>query len=137
MMTTVCNHLKGRFSDAEARVLCYVLGPLSGLFFLQFRHYCDVWSIRFHAFHSMSMAGAWGAAWGTFRLIEAISPWFVATLARELRFAMDLGFIVVWAFLLATAYGGGRCAVIPPVHSLAVRLARKSGHPAHRHAESG
>ena len=65
-------------------------------------------------------------AWGTLRLIEGISPWFVALLVKELRFAMNLGFIVIWAALLIAAYQQIRCATVPPLHILAVRLARKS-----------
>jgi uncharacterized membrane protein len=106
-------------------MLCYVLGPISSMFMLHSRHYGDIWSVRFHAFHSMLMTGVWAMAWSAFRMIEGISPWFLATVTREFRFAMNLGFVAAWVLLLAAAYEGRRCAVIPPVHSLAVRLARR------------
>ncbi len=115
-----------RFSDAQARVLCYMLGPLSGAFIAAFRQYGAVWSVRFHAFHSMLMTAVWAVAWGALRLIEAISPWFVSTLAREVRYTMNLGFLILWAVLLASAYEGTRCVIVPYVHMLSVRLARKS-----------
>ena len=97
MDITCSSQLTRRLSDSVACVLCYVLVPISGAFFLYSRRYGDIWSVRFHAFHSTLMAGLWAAAWGTLRLIEGISPWFLATLAEELRFVMNLGFILVWA----------------------------------------
>ncbi len=114
-----------RLPDAVARVLCYALGAVSAALMLQLRQYGSVWSIRFHAFHSMLMTASWAVIWSALRGIEAVFPWFLATTIRELRFAVNLGFVLVWVFLLATAYGGGRCATIPFVHGLAVRLARK------------
>ena len=114
-----------RLADSVACVLCYVLVPVSGAFFLFSRRYGDIWSVRFHAFHSVLMTGVWASAWGALRLIEGISPWFLATLVKDLRFAMNLDFIVIWAVLLFAAYRQVRCATIPPVHLLAVRLARK------------
>jgi hypothetical protein len=59
------------------------------------------------------------------RSAEEISPWFLATLAREIRFAANLIFLVIWAFLVGAAWRGCRLAVIPWVHELAVRLARR------------
>ena len=106
MNGTLRNQLTGRFSDAEARVLCYLLGAVSGAFFLGFRRYGEVWSVRFHAFHSIFMTAAWGAGWGALRAIERISPsWFLGALAHEIRFAFDLAFVLVrssegiWAVL--------------------------------------
>lgn len=115
-----------RLSDSIACVLCYVLVPLSGVFFLLTRRYGDNWPVRFHAFHSTLMMGLWASAWASLRLIEGISPWFLGTLVKEVRFNMNLGFILVWAALLIAAYQLDRCAIVPPVHILAVRLARKS-----------
>jgi uncharacterized membrane protein len=125
MLVRTRDQLTGRYSDAEARVLCYLLGPISGAFVLHFREYAAVWSIRFHAFHSILMAGLWGVVWTALRLIEGISPWFLGTLARELRFAATLGFVVIWGCLVVTAYQGNRCAAVPLVHAWAVRLARR------------
>lgn len=74
----------------------------------------------------MLMTALWVVSWGILRLIEAISPWFLGMLARELRFVMNLYFILGWAVLLVAAYQGGRCALVPFIHSLSVKLARKS-----------
>lgn len=112
-------------SDAQARFFCYMLGPFSGMLMLYLNRYGTSWSVRFHAFHSILMTGLWAGAWGILRLIEQISPWLLGAMAREIRFAANLGFVLLWVSLLVTAYEGSRCAAIPPLHSLAVKLARK------------
>jgi hypothetical protein len=71
------------------------------------------------------MTAFWAGAWGILRLIEHISPWLLGAMAREIRFVTNLAFVLLWVALLVTAYEGSRCAVVPPLHSLAVRLARR------------
>ncbi len=115
-----------RLPHAAARVLCYVLGPLSAALILRFRQLGGIWSIRFHAFHSVLMSTLWALVWSGLRGIEKLFPWFLSTTIRELRFVTTLAFALIWVFLLVTAYGGRRCAAVPFVHQLAVRLARRS-----------
>ena len=108
---------------APIRTLCYLLGPLAiGLMFSRYGH---VLSVRFHIFHSMLMTGFWASLWGSLWAIEHISPWFTSMIAKETRFAMNLGFATLWAWLLLAAYYGGRCTIVPFIHRFAVRLARK------------
>jgi uncharacterized membrane protein len=127
-MTSALRNDAGRLSEAEARLLCYLLGPVSSAWVLHLRRYSSVWSVRFHAFHSLLMSGVWVACWGTLSLIEQITPWFFSALIREVRFAMDLCFLLGWLLLLASAYQGERCAILPLIHGLSVRLARKTEH---------
>jgi uncharacterized membrane protein len=87
--------------------------------------YSGVWAIRFHAFHSILMTASWAFVWGTLRLVEHISPWLLGVLARELRYVANVGFFLVWLALLMSTYEGTRCAIIPPIHLLAVRCARR------------
>lgn len=108
---------------APIRMLCYLLGPLA--FGLIFSRYGHVLSVRFHIFHSMLMTGFWAALWGVLWGIEHITPWFTSIIAKETRFAMNLGFAILWAWLLVAAYYGGRCLIVPFIHKLAVRLAQK------------
>src|SRR5512142_201482 len=86
--------------DAVARVFCYVLGPFSAALMLRFGRYA--WSVRFHAFHSMLMTSLWALVWTLLRGIEAIFPWFLSTAIRQLRFAVNLSFLLIWVCLLAT-----------------------------------
>lgn len=115
-----------RTRDGLLRVFCYALGPLSAALILRFRHSADIWSIRFHAFHSILLTTVGAALWGALRTAEHLAPWFLSVLLRELRFAMTLGFLVAWAFILITAWGGRRCATVPWIHEWAVRLARRT-----------
>ena len=117
--------LSGRFTTGQARVLCYALGPFSAVLMLYSGKYGAIWSVRFHACHSILMGAIWVAAWSALRLVQEISPWFLATLAQEARFALNLCSLIVWACLLFTAYYGWRCAIIPYLHSLAVRFSRR------------
>jgi uncharacterized membrane protein len=125
MQKKVRDRIRIHLSDGDARVLCYALGPISGALFLRLRQYGGVWSVRFHAFHSILMTGFWALVWSMLRLIEEISPWFLSTVARELRLVVNLGFLVAWAMLLVSAYDGRRFVIVPFVHELAVRLSRK------------
>ena len=108
---------------APIRILCYLLGPLAiGLMFSRYGH---ILSVRFHIFHSILLTGFWAALWGVLWGIEHITPWFLSIIAKETRFAMNLSFAVLWAWLLLAAYYGGRCVIVPLLHRFAVRLARK------------
>jgi len=114
-----------RNTIAPIRLLCYVLGPFAITLLLAFRRYGHVFSVRFHAFRSMLMTAVWAVGWGILRLVEQVSPWFTGIVAKEIRFGMSLGFLILWMWLLAAAFYGGPCIIIPFVHRLAVRLARK------------
>jgi uncharacterized membrane protein len=115
-----------RRTIAPIRVLCYLV-PGSGALLLAFRRYGDVFSIRFHAVHSLLLAGTWGLTWGALHLAEKVSPWFLGMLAGEMRFGCNIGFLILWACLVLTAFYGGRSIDLPLLRWLAVRLARK--HP--------
>jgi uncharacterized membrane protein len=114
-----------RRSIAPIRLLCYVLGPFSFALILAFRRYGHAFAVRFHAFHAMLMSGVWAGIYGGLRLVEHTSPWFLGMVAKHVRFAMNLWFMLLWVFLLVTAYTGSRFVVIPFIHRLAIRLARK------------
>jgi uncharacterized membrane protein len=123
-----------RRTIAPIRLLCYVL-PGSGALFLALPRYADVFSIRFHAIHSLLVAAAWGITWGALRLFEHISPWFLSVLAREARFVFNIWFLILWACLLPNAFYGGRSVDIPLLRWVAGRLARK--HPERAPAAGG
>lgn len=113
----------GRFSDAEARTLCYVLGPVSGAMFLRYRP--ESWPVRFHAIYSILMSAFGVLAWAALGAAEALSPWFLGVVVRELRLAFELSFLLIWVLLLVSAYQGSRFAMIPALHGLTVRIARR------------
>jgi uncharacterized membrane protein len=118
--------MTAQISESGARVLCYLLPPASGALLLTSTRFSAVWSIRFHAIHSMLLSAVWVLAWSSLRWIEEICPWFFGSLISELRFGMNLCCLSGWALLAATAYQGERCAIIPWVHCWAVKLSRRS-----------
>lgn len=124
------NQAAGRFSDAEARTLCYVLGPVTGAMFLRYRP--EPWPVRFHAIYSILMSAFGVLAWAALGVAEALSPWFLGVVVRELRFAFELGFLLTWVLLLVSAYQGSRFAMIPTLHGPTVRIARRY----ERHAQA-
>jgi uncharacterized membrane protein len=124
-------------NPAGARVFCYLLGPFAGAVMLHWRNYGHIWAIRFHAFHSMILTVLWALLWGALRGIEAIAPWFLAMLARQLRFTMNLAFALAWALLMITAYRGSRLVVVPSLHALAVRLSRRFEKPGREETAGG
>lgn len=113
-----------RRTIAPIRLLCYLV-PGSGALLLAFRRYGDIFSIRFHAIHSMLMGGVWMLTWGALRVVEQFSPWFLGVLAREMRFVFNFWFLMLWGWLLLTAFDGGQSIDVPLLRQLAVRLARK------------
>lgn len=114
-----------RKTIASVRVLCYILGPASLALIIAFRRYGHVFSLRFHAFHSFFLSVVWAAAWGGLRLAEHLLPWFLATVAKEMRLAMNLLFLMVWCSLIFAAFRGYRCVVVSKIERLALRFARK------------
>lgn len=113
-----------RLTETEARIGCYLLGPVPGALMLFARSHGG-WAIRFHATHSLLMTAFWSAAWGGLRLLEEVSPWFLGMVVREFRLVVNLTFLAVWVLLLIAAFEGNRGAVVPFVHRLAVKLARR------------
>ncbi len=61
-----------------------------------------VWSIRLHAFHSVLMTTLGALIRSALCRVEEILPWFLSTVARELRFAINICFVLVWVALLVT-----------------------------------
>ena len=114
-------------SHREARVFCYVLGPISGVLMLQLRPWSEIWSVRFHAYHSIVTGAFWGLLWLSLQLAESLSPsWLMGAFMREMQFLTNFCFIIVWGLLMVTAYWGERFVSFPFLHQLAVRLARHS-----------
>ncbi len=124
-MSLIHSALARRVSDPVARALCYLLGPVSGAFFANVPTYNHIWSIRFHAIHSIVLSGASASLWLTLRGLAKISPWFLGTVLRELAFVTILASLLSWVALMATAYGGGRLVIVPFLHEMAVKLARR------------
>lgn len=135
IFTAFRNQITGRFPDGEARLLCYLAGPFSGLLMLCLRNYGRMFAVRFHAFHSMLLTAFWATAALALWVVEESAPWFLGTIAGEARFAWNLGFLFVWGSLLVTAYRGIPLVIVPQLHHLANQLAHRwDAHPAQPNA---
>ena len=95
--------------------LCYLLGLVTGIIFLVLEPYSKNKLIRFHAFQSIFMHVAVIIVWVAFRTILPWSMWWLVTL-------VDLGFFVLWIFMLLQTYQGKKI-VLPVIGDLAAKQA--------------
>ncbi|HLY17708.1 MAG TPA: hypothetical protein VKR61_10825 [Bryobacteraceae bacterium] len=101
--------------ENTAAALCYLLGLVTGIIFLVLEPYSKNKLIRFHAFQSIFLHVAVIIVWVVFRTILPWSLWFVITL-------VDLGFFVLWIFLLIQTYQGKKI-MLPVIGDLASKQA--------------
>jgi uncharacterized membrane protein len=93
-------------NDNVARALCYLLGFITGIVFLNLEPYSKRPSIRFHAFQSIFFSVGWIAL--SFALItilltleSAIQLWFIFL---PLRLLIGFTGLVLWLFCMYKAY---------------------------------
>jgi uncharacterized membrane protein len=117
----------GSMSDNVAGALCYLLGFITGIVFLNLEPYNKRQSVRFHAFQSIFFSVGWVAlsiALTTILLtLEAAVPlWFIFLPLRVL-----IGFtgFALWLFCMYKAYSGG-CYQLPVVGEFALKEATRS-----------
>jgi uncharacterized membrane protein len=96
-------------SDNVAGALCYLLGFITGIIFLNLEPYSKRPSVRFHAFQSIFFSVGWIAlsiALTTILLtLEAAVPlWFIFL---PLRVLIGLAGFVLWLFCMYKAYNDG------------------------------
>jgi uncharacterized membrane protein len=114
-------------------VLCYLLGPVGGWYFLSHSVYRNVWAVRFHACHSLLLSSVFISGWLLLSIAQALTPWFYSTVFREMRLVGMLGSCPVWVMAMIAAYRGDRFIAIPVIHELAVKFARHVEHTAEQH----
>jgi uncharacterized membrane protein len=114
-------------------VLCYLLGPAGGWYFLSHSVYRNVWAVRFHACHSLLLSSVFICGWLLLSIAQTLTPWFISNLFREMRLIGMLGSLPVWVIAMIAAYRGDRFIAIPVIHELAVKFARHVEHTAEQH----
>jgi uncharacterized membrane protein len=101
--------------DAEARapgglhpnlagLLCYVLGLLTGIFFLAVHPYRRNSFVRFHAFQSIFLTIAWVVLYFVIQLFASILPRPVRPSFSILSFVMSVGFLPLFFISMYKAY---------------------------------
>jgi uncharacterized membrane protein len=118
---------EGSISDNVAGALCYLLGFITGIVFLNLEPYNKRQSVRFHAFQSIFFSVGWIAlsiALTTILLtLEAAVPlWFIFL---PLRVLIGLTGFALWLFCMYKAYSDGYYQ-LPVVGEFALKEATRS-----------
>ena len=87
-----------------AGLLCYVVGFVSGIFFLVLDPYKRDPFVRFHAFQSIFVSIAWFAVYFCVGILTAVAPYMFWRVIWMLHSLLSLGFFVLWLFLMYKAY---------------------------------
>lgn len=112
-------------TDNVASMLCYVLGLITGIIFLVLEPYSKNPRVRFHAFQSIFMHLAIIALYIVMGiLLSAMTAMlgFFGLLTAVLYPVLGLGSLVLWLYLLISAYQG-KTVVLPVIGPLAQKQA--------------
>jgi uncharacterized membrane protein len=91
-----------------AGVLCYILGFISGIFFLVAEPYKHDRFVRFHAFQSIFLSVAWIAVHIAFDIVLWILPWSLWTITTTISALVSLAVFLVFLLLMFKAYSNER-----------------------------
>jgi uncharacterized membrane protein len=105
-----------------AGVLCYVIGIVTGIFFLLLDPYKRSPFIRFHAFQAIFLSIAWFAAFFAVLIFSAILPAVFSRVTWMLHSLVGLAFFPVWLFLMYKAYSNEKFK-LPVIGDLAAKQA--------------
>jgi uncharacterized membrane protein len=109
-------------NENVASALCYLLGLITGVLFLILAPYNQNKNIRFHAFQSIFLHVAWIVLFIIETVIAAALPWSLSMLASLLYLLVFLGGLVLWLYLMISAYQGKRVK-LPVIGDLAEQQA--------------
>lgn len=102
--------------------LCYLLGFLTGIFFLLADPYRRDHFIRFHAFQAIFLSAACLAAFFILFMLLAIVPGFLGHVVWLLYPIFSLGFFLLWLVLMYKAHNREQFR-LPVIGELAARQA--------------
>jgi uncharacterized membrane protein len=87
-----------------AGLLCYAMGFITGVIFLLLEPYKRSPFIRFHAFQAVFLSLVGLAAYFVLAMVSAILPTIVWPVTWTLGLLLELGFFLLWLFLMYKAY---------------------------------
>ncbi|HYP06654.1 MAG TPA: hypothetical protein VER03_10535, partial [Bryobacteraceae bacterium] len=99
-----------------------VLGFITGILFLVLTPYNQDKFVRFHAFQSIFLNGAWIAVWILETIIFMMLPWALITIMSMVAMLISLAFLGLWILLMVKAYQGERFK-LPIIGDLAEKQA--------------
>ncbi len=112
-------------NENMAGALCYLVGLITGILFLVLAPYNQNRNIRFHAFQSIFLNVAWIACWIALAIIGLVFvhiPILGAVVMLLLNFALGIGALIVWIYMMIKTYNGERI-VLPVIGALAEKQA--------------
>jgi uncharacterized membrane protein len=112
-------------TDNLAAALCYLFGFITGILFLVLAPYNQNRNIRFHAFQSIFLNIAWVVFWIVISMVSlmfSFVPFLRLFVATVLQFAVGLGGLILWLYLMFKAYNGEK-VVLPIVGPMAEKQA--------------
>jgi uncharacterized membrane protein len=112
-------------TDNMAGALCYLFGFITGILFLVLAPYNQDRNIRFHAFQSIFLNIAWVILWIIVTMVTLafrIIPFLGFFISAVLHFAMGLGGLFLWLYMMFKTYNGEKI-VLPVVGPMAEKQA--------------
>lgn len=91
-----------------AGVLCYILGFISGIFFLVAEPYKHDRFVRFHAFQSIFLSVGWIAVHIAFDIVLWMLPWSLWSITTTISALVSLVVFLVFLLLMFKAYSNER-----------------------------
>jgi uncharacterized membrane protein len=105
-----------------AGFLCYLVGFITGIFFLVADPYKRDHFVRFHAYQAIFLSAAWFAVYFVLTVLLAILPGMLWSVAWFLHSLLGLGFFLLWLLLMYKAYNHQQFR-LPVIGDLAARQA--------------
>ena len=105
-----------------AGALCYLVGFITGIFFLVVDPYKQDRSVRFHAFQAIFLSVAWFAVYFVLSILLSILPGMLWRVGWMLYSVVGLGFFLLWLFLMYKAYNNEQFK-LPVIGDLAAKQA--------------
>ena len=102
--------------------LCYLVGFISGIFFLAVEPHKSNRYVRFHAFQSIFLSVAWIVVYFALGVFLNILPGMFWRVGWMLRSVVSLGFFCLWVFLMYKAYNHEQFK-LPVIGDLAAKQA--------------
>jgi uncharacterized membrane protein len=112
----------GGLQPNVAGLLCYVLGLITGIVFLVLDPYNKDRFVRFHAFQAIFFHVAWIVLIIASSIISSVLPWGLIFLGSLISFAVSLGGLLLWLYVMYKAYQNERFK-LPVIGDLAERQA--------------
>lgn len=105
-----------------AGALCYLVGFISGLFFLVAEPYKRDRFVRFHAFQAIFLSVAWFAVYLALGVLLTVLPGMFWRVSWMLHSLLSLAFFLLWVLSMYKAYNNEKFK-LPVIGDLAAKQA--------------